>query len=260
MPSVTLPRLVGVVHLPALPGAPLHQRAVREIAEDAARDGEVLGRAGFDAVLVENFGDKPFEPKRVAPVTVAAMTRCALAVRAAAPSLALGINVLRNDAEAALSIALASDAAFVRVNVHTGARLTDQGVLEGRAHETLRLRATLRADVALFCDVDVKHSAALAPRPLAEEAEETADRALADALLVTGTGTGRMPDLAALATVVSAVRVPVYVASGATPETLGSLRAAHGVIVGSWLRADGAAGGPIDETRARAFAEAFRRG
>jgi membrane complex biogenesis BtpA family protein len=177
-----LPRLVGVIHLRPLPGSPRYGGDLSSVVASAARDAEALANAGFDGVVVENYGDAPFEPGAVAPVTVAAMTRCALAVRVAAPTLALGVNVLRNDAESALAIAVATGAAFVRVNVHSGARVTDQGVIEGRAHATLRLRKALGAEaVALFCDVDVKHSAPLARRPIVEEALELTERGGADA-------------------------------------------------------------------------------
>jgi membrane complex biogenesis BtpA family protein len=208
---------------------------------------------------VENFGDAPFLPDRVSPATVAAMTACAIAVRAAAPGLTLGINVLRNDAEAALAVAVASGAELIRVNVHTGARVTDQGLIEGRAHLTLRQRRALGAErVALLCDVDVKHSAALAARPIGEEAHDLTERGLADAVLVTGSGTGRGADLRDLDAVLAAVRAPVLVASGVTEGALAEVRAAHGVIVGSCLRATGRAGDPIDAGIARRFAAAYR--
>jgi membrane complex biogenesis BtpA family protein len=210
--------------------------------------------------MIENFGDAPFVPNRVARITVAAMTACAVAVRSAFPGLALGINVLRNDAEAALAIAIASGADLIRINVHTGARMTDQGLVEGRAHETLRLRRNLGAThIRLLCDVDVKHSAPLARRALGDEAEELAERGLADAVLVTGPGTGRGVAKPHLDEVLAAVRVPVLVASGATEETLADLCAAHGVIVGSCLRKSGRAGDPIDHSAAARFAGAFRR-
>jgi membrane complex biogenesis BtpA family protein len=252
--------LVGVLHLPALPGSPRSALAMREIAQRAADDARCLASAGFDAVVVENFGDVPFLP-RVDSTTVSAMTVAALAVRQACPAVKLGVNVLRNDAEAALAIAVAVGAEFIRVNVHTGARVTDQGVVEGRAGATLRQRRTLGADgVQIWADVDVKHSAPLAPFAIEDEARDLEVRGLADAILVTGEGTGRPVDVAKLEAVRRVVRVPVLVASGATVETLGALAAwSDGVIVGSALRKDGKAGGPVDATRAGNFAEAFRR-
>ena len=166
--------LVGVIHLPALPGSPASASSAEECARSASDDARALAAAGYDAIIVENFGDAPFFATRVPPVTVAAMTACALAVRAAAPGVELGINVLRNDAEAALSIAACTGANFVRINVHTGARVTDQGLVQGEAATTLRLRRALGVEkIAIWADVDVKHSAPLgAPRPLVQEVED----------------------------------------------------------------------------------------
>jgi membrane complex biogenesis BtpA family protein len=245
--------------LPPLPGSPRFAGDLAAIAKQAASEARSLAEAGFDGVMVENFGDAPFFPGRVDAVTVAAITACALAVREAAPALALGINVLRNDGESALAIAACTGATMVRVNVHAGARVTDQGVVEGRAHATLRLRRALDlAHVRLLCDVDVKHSAPLAARPIEEEAEEVAGRGLADAVLVTGTGTGRGVATDDLARVLASVHVPVLVASGSTPASLALLRAAHGVIVGTAIRSSGRAGDPVDAATAQSFAGAFR--
>jgi hypothetical protein len=253
--------LVGVIHLPPLPGSPRSTLRANEVARIAAEDARVLAEAGFDFAMIENFGDTPFFAGAVPRITVSAMTACAIAAREAAPSLPLGINVLRNDADAALSIAVVVGAACVRVNVHASARVTDQGLLQGSAAETLRRRRELSADrVAIWADVDVKHSAPLAARPLHEEAQDLVHRALADAVLVTGSGTGRAVDVAKLEVVRKAVpAVPVLVASGAALDSLDTLaRFADGVVVGSALRADGVAGGRIDRGRALEFARRFR--
>ncbi len=254
------PRLCGVLHLPPLPGSPRASDGVGAIARAAARDVRLLAAAGFDQVIVENFGDAPFFRGAVPAITIAAMTSCALAVREACPQLPLGINVLRNDAMAALAIAVAVGASCVRVNVLSGARVTDQGVIEGQAAELLRLRRTLAGEgVEIWADVAVKHSAALAPREVGEETRDLVQRALADAVLVTGTGTGEAVDLERLAVVRAAAgRAPVLVASGATLDSLPALaKLCDGVIVGSALRADGRAGGAIDGEAARRFAGGF---
>lgn len=255
------PRLVGVVHLPPLPGSPRAAGPLDATLRAAAADARVLAEAGYDAIIVENFGDAPFFAGAVPAVTVAAMTACASAVRDGAGPLALGINVLRNDAEAALAIAVCVGASFVRVNVHTGARVTDQGVIQGDAAKTLRLRRALDADrVAIWADVDVKHSAPLGPpRPLAQEVSDLTERGMAEVVLVTGEGTSKGVDPAKLGAVRRATDRAVLVASGATIDTLPVLAATcDGVIVGSALREGGRPGGPIDPARAGAFAQAFR--
>ncbi len=253
------PRLVGVLHLAPLPGSPRAARSALEIATSAAEDARILDAVGFDAVIVENFGDAPFL-QRVGAVTVAAMTSAALRVRDAAPRLELGVNVLRNDADAALSIAAVVGASFIRVNVHTGARVTDQGVIEGDAGSTLRSRRALGAEVVgIWADVDVKHSAPLGERPIGDEAADAVHRGMASAVLVTGAGTGRPVEEANLRAVRQAVEAPIYVASGAVPESLPELaRLCDGVIVGTAICLDGRAGQRVDRARAEAFARAFR--
>lgn len=258
---MSTPGLVGVLHLPPLPGSPRGGEAMDPIVRAVVRDARALADAGFERAIVENFGDLPFFKGHVPPVTIAAMTACAVAVRDACPGLALGLNVLRNDGLAAVAIAAVVGAACVRVNVLSGARVTDQGVIEGQAAEILRLRRELgRPDLEIWADVAVKHSAPLAARDLGEETRDLVQRALADAVLVTGSGTGEAVDPEHLRRVRAAAgAAPIYVASGATEAALPVLaNMSDGIIVGSALRADGRAGGPVDPERARRFAAAYR--
>lgn len=261
------PRLIGVIHLPPLPGSPgathlspvqaLHQAAERAIAE--ARQ---LERAGFEALVLENFGDVPFYRDRVPPETIAALSMLAGATRQAS-SLPLGINVLRNDAFAALAIAACSGAEFIRVNVLSGVAATDQGLIEGRAAELLRERARLGAQVEILADAHVKHSRSLSSDSITLAIEEIAGRGGATGVIITGATTGRSVDSKVLAEAGAAARhcgVPLYIGSGATPETLPELYDhAHGVIVGSALRVGGQAGADLDPKRVRALVRAFAR-
>jgi membrane complex biogenesis BtpA family protein len=210
--------------------------------------------------MLENFGDAPFYPDDVPPGVIAAMTRVALEVRRAFSGV-LGINVLRNDGRAALAIAAAVGAQMIRVNVLTGARVTDQGLVVGRAHELLRERRALGADgIAILADVDVKHSAALAPRPIADEVKDTVGRGLADAVIVSGGGTGAAVDLTKLAAVKAAAgRTPVLIGSGATAESLAALAvSADGFIVGTALERDGIPGEVVEVERVRRVMAAQR--
>ena len=253
------PVLIGMVHLPALPGAPRWAGTTRGVLERAVADATALARAGFDGVIVENYMDAPFHPGAVPPVTVAAMTRAVSAV-VEAVDIPVGVNVLRNDAAAALSIAVVTGAAFIRVNVHTGAMWTDQGLLTGSAHETLRLRRALGAEIAIFADVHVKHATPPAGASLTEAAADAWSRGLADALVVSGSGTGRATPAADVTEVGrSAPDAPVFLGSGVTADTVGALpAAARGAIVGTAVMHDGVAGGGVDPARADAFVRAAR--
>ena len=157
----------GMVHLRALPGAPLYAGSMDEVIDAAVADAKALAAGGCSGIVIENFGDRPFFASNVPPETVAAMTRVVVGTRQAV-EVPIGVNVLRNDAKAALAIAAATGASFIRVNVHTGAMVTDQGVIEGEAAETMRLRMAIAPDVAVFADHLVKHAVPLAPTDLTQ--------------------------------------------------------------------------------------------
>jgi membrane complex biogenesis BtpA family protein len=132
----------------------------------------------------------------------------------------------------------------------------------GRAHETVRLRQRLDAGVAIFADVWVKHAAPFPGAELEQAAEDAFRRGLADALIVTGSGTGKTTDLARVARVKQAVpEAAVFIGSGITPETVAeALGIADGAIVGSALARDGIAGRGIDAERAVELVRALRFG
>src|SRR5690242_21138198 len=105
------------------------------------------------------------------------------AIRSAV-KLPIGFNVLRNDARAALALCVACNGSFIRVNVHIGTMLTDQGIIEGEAFDTLRYRKQLCSDVMIFADVHVKHGVPLGKSQIEDSARDTLERGLADALIV----------------------------------------------------------------------------
>ncbi|MBI1851347.1 MAG: BtpA/SgcQ family protein [Planctomycetes bacterium] len=251
--------IIGMVHLAALPGSPRWGGSLQDVVRRAKADARVLRDEGADGILVENFGDVPFHPGAVPPETVASMA-VVVGTLVGESKLPLGVNVLRNDARAAVAIAAATGARFVRINVHTGVMVSDQGILRGRAHRTLRARAALGANVAILADVFVKHAAPLVERPVEDVAEETVERGLADALVVTGPATGRPPDVSFLERIKSATpRAPVFVGSGVDPDNVAEiLRFADGLIVGTSLKRGGVVTAAVDPARVRKLVRAAR--
>jgi membrane complex biogenesis BtpA family protein len=223
------------------------------------KDAEALATGGVDALILENFGDVPFYPSRVPTHTVAFMSLLAREVKRGF-ALPLGINVLRNDAESAIAVATAASAEFVRINIHIGARVTDQGLIEGSAHATLRYRKSLGANIKIFADVDVKHSAPLAARPLEEEVEEIISRGCAEAVIVTGTATGKQTAMDDLRKVKQAAgAVPVLAGSGVDSTNVGEiLKIADGVIVGTAFKRNGVTTNPVELSRVRSFMNAIQ--
>ncbi len=261
MIELPTPALIGVIHLQPLPGSARHILPMQEIIQRALADARTLSEAGFDAAIIENYGDAPFTAGSLPSASVAAMTVAALSVRVET-GLRIGINALRNDAQAALGIAAATGASFIRVNVHTGVYATDQGIIDGRAHETLQYRKLLGARVAIFADVAVKHARPISEPDIARVAKDTAYRGLADALIVTGPATGESADLDEIRRVAAAVPDRrVFVGSGATIETVANLlTVAGGIIVGTGIKQGRQTEYPIDPDLARAFVRAAGRG
>ncbi len=240
--------LIGMVHLKPLPGSYLYDGDLDGIVEAALRDARTIEKAGFDAVMVENFGDVPF-PKYVDKTTVAAFTAVAKAIRDEI-SLPLGINVLRNDGIAAYSIAYAVKADFIRVNVLSGVAYTDQGVIEGIAHELAKLRKLLPSKIEVFADVHVKHAVHFGD--FEDSLRDTVERGLADAVVVSGKATGKPVDLEKLALAKRISPVPVLVGSGTTYDNLPGLwKHADGFIVGTWIKRDGRVENEVSLERAR---------
>lgn len=255
--------ILGMIHLAALPGSP-RGGSLDEALALARRDAEALTGAGVDGLIVENFGDAPFAKERVSATTIAAMAVIGRELRRD-HNVPLGINVLRNDAESALAIAEVVGADFIRVNVHVGAVVADQGILEGRARETLLLRKALGSSVRIFADVRVKHARPLGGdagvEGLLQEARDAAGRGGADALILSGRATGAETDPDEVRRVKQALpETPLLVGSGVTAENLERFWPwADGMIVGSALKEGGDARRPVDPARARSFLDAASR-
>jgi uncharacterized protein len=251
--------VIGMIHLRALPGSPRWAGSMDAVIQAALDDARALAEGGADALLVENHGDMPFAPVRVDAATVAAMAVAVHAVRAAAP-LPIGVNVLKSDALSALAVASATGAAFIRVNVHVGAVVADQGLLQSTSYESLRYRRLLGLDIKILADVQAKHAVPLAPVPIELETRDAVARGLADGLVVTGIATGEPTAMADLKKVRGAAPgMPLLVGSGATADNAAELLSvADGLIVGTSVKRDGVLANPVDAARVRRLVDAAR--
>lgn len=249
--------LFGMVHMKALPGAPLFEGSLDAVIEAAIADARALEAGGCDGVLFENFGDRPFR-KHVGPETIAAMTRVVTEV-AREISIPFGVNVLRNDARAALAIAAATGAAFIRINVHIGVMASDQGLIEGEAGDTLRHRAAFAPGVMIFADHLVKHATPIAEVDELQMARDLRERGLADAVIISGRETGAPADVRRLAATRQAIDAPILVGSGLTGENAADYAGADGAIVGTSVKREGQIEGPVDPMRVERIVRAFKQ-
>jgi hypothetical protein len=249
-----------VVHLLPLPTSPRWEGSLKAVIDRAEQEVTALASGGVDGIIVENFFDAPFTKGQVDPAVVSAMTLIVQRLMNLV-TLPVGINVLRNDAQSALAIATCVRAQFIRVNVLTGVMATDQGLIEGQAHQLLRYRRELGSDVKILADVLVKHARPLGSPNLTTAVQETIERGLADGVILSGWATGSPPSLEDLELASAAANgTPVFMGSGANWENISTLMpAVDGVIVSRSLKRRGRIEQPIDPIRVSQFVDAARR-
>lgn len=250
--------IIGVVHLLPLPTSPRWGGNLKHVLERAEQEATALASGGVHGIIVENFFDAPFTSGRVDPVVISAMTLVTQRIMQIV-DVPVGINVLRNDALAAMAIAACVGAKFIRVNVLTGVMATDQGIIEGNAYELLRYRRALGCDVKIFADVLVKHAHPISVPNLTLAIHDAIHRGLADGIILSGVVTGEAPTHQDLQEAAIACRhVPFLIGSGATTENVAQLlKYANGVIVSSSLKRNGQIQQSIDPNRVGQFMEAI---
>ncbi|PZV26750.1 MAG: phosphorybosylanthranilate isomerase [Snowella sp.] len=251
--------IIGVVHLLPLPTSARWGGSLKAVIERAEQEATALAAGGIDGIIVENFFDAPFTKDQVNPAVISAMTLIVDRIMNLVV-VPVGLNLLRNDAKGALAIASCVNAQFIRVNVLNGIMATDQGLIEGNAHEILRFRRELGSDIAIFADVLVKHARPLGTPNLTTAVQDTIERSLADAVILSGWATGSPPTLEDLELATAAAKgTPVLIGSGANWDNIGQLmQAADGAIVASSLKRQGMIHETIDPIRVAQFIEAAR--
>lgn len=237
-------QLFGVIHLPPL------DRPIEKLVKLAVEEAKIFEKAGFEAVVIENFGSKPFFKAEIPTEDLVAVTLIAQAVRNSV-KCKVGLNLLRNAALQSLTVATILGLDFIRVNILSGAYATDQGLIEGCAAELARLKKRLNSKVKIYADVWVKHAEPLmAGQSLDLAIEEVVDRGGADAVILSGETTGRAVDFEELdfaSAVTRKLNVPLFVGSGLSLENVKEVfKCADGAFVSSSLRAQGKPGAKLN--------------
>jgi len=235
--------LIGMVHMLPTPLSPLSEEPwdVNIILDKAREDARILAENGADGIMVENYHDKPFYPTEVPTHTLAVMS-IVLHDIVREFNIPVGVNILRNACSQALGLAAVTGASFIRCNVLTGVMITNEGIINGEAHEIIRYREELDSDVKIFADLFVKHGYSPVPIEKFEDvAVDTLDRGGADALILSGKRTGHpIPDhLLAHLTSLKKLRPEArfMVGSGVTPENIHELKQYFdGFIVGTYFQ------------------------
>ncbi len=232
--------IIGMVHLPPMPGNPRATLSPDEIVEEALKTASLLYENGVPLLMVENFGDYPYPKYHAREEVLGLMSIIVWRIKRELGAN-VGVNVLRNCGVQALSIAHVSGGSFIRVNALSQTIVTDQGIIEPIAYEIMHKKASLRTKVKIMADVNVKHSAPIAKRPLIIVAKETVYRGGADALILTGETTGAPPDPRTVNELSKSLgsTTPMVIGSGINPDNIGNYFGhADAFIVGTYFKDD----------------------
>jgi hypothetical protein len=251
--------LIGMVHVHALPGTAKSEKSPSQIIEIAVDEATKLVALGFDSVLIENMHDTPYLLREVGPEIVATMTAATQAVIDAV-DVPVGIQILAGANRAALAVAYATGAHYIRAEGFAFASVADEGIMDvADAGPLLRERRRIDAgDIAILADIQKKHSshALTADLSIGDHARG-ADFMGADGVIVTGSHTGHAVDIAHLREVRGATELPLLVGSGVTPENVKEIfEYADAAIVGSSIKKDGAWNQTLDSSRCQALVNA----
>jgi membrane complex biogenesis BtpA family protein len=244
--------IVGMIHCLPLPGTLHYQGNMETIYIQALTDADILEKAGVDALMVENMGDKPYsaklEPEQIA--ALAAITRMVVEQS----SIPVGVDASFNDGVAGIAIACVSNAQFIRSPVFVDSvQATGLGVMHPCAKEVVRYRRLLEAEnIGIWADIQVKHTFPIVPGIPLEESAYVAFDCGAEALIVTGLATGYETPLEAVVLAKKTVPIPVLVGSGFRYENARKqLTVANGAVVGSSIKKGGIIRNLIDEDLCR---------
>ena len=250
--------VIAMLHLPALPGRPLHDRSVgvTGAVEGVARDLEALQAAGVDGLLFCNEADLPYQLE-VGHEISAAMASIVGQLRSEV-RVPFGVNILW-DPMASLAVARATGARFIR-EVLTGVYESDLGMIEPHIGNIAGYRSAIGGDdIALFDNIAPEFASAIGTRGVAERAK-AAHFLRMDAILISGPAAGVPFEMSDLRIAKEAAPEAAIIANtGVRADRIAEIfEVADGVIVGTSLKVDGHTWNPVDPDRAHRLMEAAR--
>jgi membrane complex biogenesis BtpA family protein len=232
--------IIGMCHLPALPGDPGYDSAagMAEVLAHGRREIKALQEGGVDGILISNEFSLPYLTN-TEPITAIAMARVVGELRAEL-SVPFGVNVLW-DGVASIDLAVATGASFVR-EVFTGVYASDFGLWNTDVGRAARHRVRVSAQgVKLLYNIVPEAATYIGDRDLGAMTRSTVFNGAPDGLCVSGLTAGAATDTSTLKIVKeNAGNTPVIVNTGVKPDTVvESLKYADGAIVGTYFKRDG---------------------
>ncbi|MHB8276292.1 MAG: BtpA/SgcQ family protein [Candidatus Humimicrobiaceae bacterium] len=251
--------VIGMVHLKPLPGSPLYENnknSVKRIIEIAIDEAIILCENGVDGIQIENTWDYPYlKGHQISYETISVMTAAAIKIKENI-NTPIGINCHLNASLAALAIAKAVDAKWIRVFEFVNTYISQSGIVEAIGPLLMRYKKTINAEeIVLLCDVNVKHGShfIISDRSLVEQANDIYTNG-GDAVIITGFETGKPPSLENVEDISERIKLPVFIGSGIDLENISDfLKYCNGFIVGSYFKKNGDWKNVLDPKRIKSF-------
>ena len=247
--------IIGMIHVEALPGTPKFSNQIAAIIAKAVLEAEVYKNNGIDALMIENMHDVPYQKNDVGHEISSLMAIIAYQIKQKT-KLPLGIQILAGANHAAISVAKASGADFIRAEGFVFGHLADEGYIDSNAAALLRFRKQIEAEnIAVFTDIKKKHSSHALTQDLdIAEIAHAAEFFLSDGVIVTGMHTGSTANSDEINQVKKATNLPVLVGSGITFDNIADyMPLADAFIVGSYFKKEGFWTNDLDPKRIQQF-------
>ncbi|MGY6548868.1 MAG: BtpA/SgcQ family protein [Roseinatronobacter sp.] len=236
------PLVIAALHLPDFQRSP--RPSVAWLEDHVLTNARVFAQSGIPWIKLQ---DATRTAGPASPETLALMGALGRLIRREYPGLGLGIIIEAHDPTAAIAVAQATGADFVRLKVFAGGVMTAQGPRYGLGAEALAYRDRIGAqDVACLADVHDRTAVSLGTESQGFAAEWCVKTG-ADGLIITGSD---LPDTCARIAALRArgITRPVLIGGSVTAGNVAqALAAAEGVIVSTALMRKDAA--PTDLLR-----------
>jgi predicted TIM-barrel enzyme len=248
------PLVIAALHLPPFS----RDRGIAWLEDYVAANARIFAEAGVPYLKLQ---DQTRETGAMRPEAFAITAALARFLHREVPAIGLGVIVEAHDPKAALAIAQAAGADFVRLKVFVGAMMTAQGPRHGVGAEAVAYRESIGAGgVALLADVHDRTAVPLAGET-PEFAAEWAQKTGADGLIITGADFD--DTLARIASAKAAgIKRPILIGGGVTERNVRrALAASAGVIVSTALMRKGSGATDVvrwDADLTRRFMDAAR--
>ncbi len=226
------PLVIGVLQLPEV-GIGHKPVSMNWLEDYVLKNLDVFAKGGIAAVILQ---DETLNASQARPENVAIMASLARLARVEFPELHLGVIFQAHDPVAALAVAHASGATFVRIKVFVGAMLKAEGVQQGCGVAARDYRSMLGCgDIRILADVHDRTGYPVTSEPI-EVAADWAAHSGADGVILTGFNYQESLDYL-VAVRRAGVERPLFLGGGADTTNVGEvLKYADGVIVSTALR------------------------